>query len=273
MKLPKNIDKITIDSEISFGAYPPNGFLKFEEGALGNGDYFGLYWEFGKENQEPIVCEMMHEEGKIVPAFSNLDKFLEWYELNNYDWGEEEIEDIEHVYHYLAKGNEYLRQNNPQKAIYFYEKSAKSFGETSENWYKLASQYKRLGNELEFQKCIIHAINSNWAIEFPSQNTIRLFKNLKPLSELNSHPLVRYRDKLNFKFGGTKENDNYLILQDIIWELSVIGETVKSLLLEQNYALMMYWETSAFQDRYNFNLEDWKKQFQLKVKEKFNRIL
>ncbi|TXG36682.1 hypothetical protein [Seonamhaeicola maritimus] len=273
MKLPEKIDEVSINSEIEVGVYPPNGFLQFDEASLGNGDYFGFYWEFGKENQEPIICEMIHDEGIIAPRFSNLGKFLEWYKLNDFDWGEEEVDDEKFVLNFLNKGNEQLKQNNPEKAIQFYKQSTDSFGELSENWFKLASQQKRIGNELEFQKNIINSILSNWAIEFPSQNAIRMIKALNPVEELKSHPLIKNREKLEFSFGGKKENEDYLIITEIIAGLNDIGDVNRALLMEQNYALMMYWETSSFQERYNFNLDEWKKRFELKTKERLKITL
>jgi len=265
MKLPKNSSEISIQSEVAVGAYPPNGFLQFEEASLGNGDHFGLYWEFGKEDVAPQVFEMIHEEGRIVPSFSSLDKFLEWYKRNDFEWGEEEIDDYDFTLYFQHKGNEQLLQNNPQKAIAYYKQSTTNFGELSENWFKLASQQKRIGNEYEFQKNCINAILSNWAIEYPSQNAIRTLKKLHPIDEFKNHPLIRNREKLEFNFGGRKENNDYLILPNIVAELHAMGDTNKALLLEQNYALMLYWETSAFQERYNFNYSEWKKEFQKKT--------
>jgi len=268
MTLPEKINEVSTNSEIEIGVYPPNGFLQFEEASLGNGDNFGFYWEFGKENQEPIICEMIHDEGIIIPRFSNLDKFLDWYKLNDYDWGEEEIEDEKFVFSLLNKGNEYLKQNDPKKAIEFYKESTESFGEISENWFKLASQYKRIGNELGFQKSIINSIISNWAIEFPSQNAIRMIKSLNPVEELKNHPLIKNRENLEFNFGGKKENKDYLVIRKIIEELNENGDVNKALIMEQNYDLKMYWETSSFQERNNFKLEEWKKKFKEKTKER-----
>lgn len=244
MKLPEKIKEVSANAEFAIGPYPPNGFLQFSEASLGNGDYFGFYWQFGKENQEPIICEMIHDEGIIVPRFSNLNKFLAWYELNDFEWGEEEVEDEKFVLKLLQKGNEQLRQNKTEKAIEFYKQSTESFGELSENWFKLASQQKRLGNEVEFQKNIINSVLSNWAIEFPSQNALRMLKTLNPVEELTNHPLILNRENLEFAFGGKKENEDYLIIKEIIDRLHEKGETNRALIMEQNYALMMYWETS-----------------------------
>ena len=129
----------------------------------------------------------------------------------------------------------------------------------------MASQYKRIGNELEFQKSIINSIISNWAIDFPSQNAIRMFKNLNAIEELKNHPLIKNRKNLQFNFGGQKENKDYLVIREIIEELNQNGDTNKALIMEQNYALKMYWETSSFQERNNFKLEEWQKEFKEKT--------
>ncbi|UII24457.1 hypothetical protein LVD15_14110 [Fulvivirga maritima] len=273
MKLPQNIDKISLFPANEMGPYPPNGFLPFHEAEMGNGDYYGLYWEFGKENDEPVICEMIHDEGSIRPVFSSLDKFLEWYSLyeeNDFEYPDEEVEDDNFLFAHLNKGNECLRQNNIEEAIHHYQLSTKSFGEVSENWFKLASQQKRLGDELAFQKSLIHAVCSNWAIEVPSQNALRMLNSLKPVEELKNHPLIKNRQYLSFSFGGQKVNDEYVVLSEMIEELYQIGEDNAGFLMEQNYALMMYWETTSFQERYNFDLNDWKKQFALKTK---NRLI
>lgn len=268
MKFPEKINKISTNFEIEVGVYPPNGFLQFSEASLGNGDYFGFYWEFGKENLEPIICEMIHDEGIITPRFSSLNKFLEWYKLNGFDWGEEEVVDEKFALNLLNKGNEQLKQNNTKKAIEFYKQSTESFGELSENWFKLASQQKRIGNELEFQKNIINSVLSNWAIELPSHNALRMIKTLNPLEEFKNHPLIKNRENFELDFGGKKENNNYPIINDIISGLNEIGDIERALIMEQNYALMMYSETSSFQERYNFNIDEWRKNFALKTEKR-----
>ncbi len=265
MKKPEKIKKITVNSEIEKGAYPPNGFLMFDEACLGNGDYFGLYWEFGKENEYPIICEMEHDKGIITPRFSNLNKFLEWYELNDYDWGENEISDTNFILEYVNKGNEYVKNNNPKNAIEQYKLGINYFGELSGVWLKLAVQQKRLGRENEFQSSIINAFLSNWAFGLPSENTIRLIKNLKPTSKFENHPLIKQKNNLVFKFGGAKENPIYGVLRKIMNELFENGNYKKALLLEQNYALMMSSETTSFQERYGFNYAKWKDDFKNKT--------
>ncbi len=261
MKLPERIKEVTIRGNLETGAYPPNGFLEFDEAALGNGDAFGLYWEFGKEQQEPIVCEIQHDEGVMVPCFSSLDKFLEWYELNGYSFGEEEIDDPDFFTMFMVSGNEFLRQNNPEAAVAEYEKAVQSFSEASEPWFKLSSQQQRIGQTFEAQKSLINSILSNWSIEFPSANAVRFLNRIKPVDELSLHPLIKNGTSLSLNFGGKKENNDYLVIRDIITELRETGDIRNSLKLEQNYGYMMRWETHSFQERYNFNYSDWKEKF------------
>ncbi|WP_299008683.1 hypothetical protein [uncultured Tenacibaculum sp.] len=268
MKLPKNINKITLINNIETGPFPPNGFQKFKEASFGNGDYFGLYWEFGKEHQEPIICELVHDEGLIIPRFSCLNKFLEWYQLNDYDWGEEEINDDAFVINLIKKGDNQLKQGHTEKALAFYKQSTDVLGEYSENWYKLGLLYERAGNQLEFQKSIINAVLSNWSIQNPSEYALYKLKNLNPIDELKQHPLIKNRKIFDLHFGGMKENKIYEIIREIITELINIGDIDKALTMEQNYALMMQRETTSFQERYHFNLNSWQRDFKQKTRER-----
>ncbi|MDX8554437.1 hypothetical protein MK851_12495 [Tenacibaculum sp. 1B UA] len=265
MKLPENIDKITLIEDKEIGPFPPNGFQKFEEASFGNGDYFGLYWEFGKEHQEPIICEILHDEGIIMPRFSCLNKFLEWYQLNDYDWGEDEIDDDAFVLNLIKKGGNQLKQSQTKQALAYYKQSTDVFGEYSENWYKLALLHEKDGNQLEFQKSIINAIFSNWAIQHPSENALYTLKNIHPVGALKQHPLIKNRNIFDLHFGGVKENKIYTIISEILSELNVIEDIDKALIMEQNYALMMHRETTSFQERYHFNLEQWQSDFKQKT--------
>jgi len=48
MRCSKSIDAITIVEDGFEGAYPPLGFKQIWEAELGNGDFYGLYWPFGR---------------------------------------------------------------------------------------------------------------------------------------------------------------------------------------------------------------------------------
>ncbi|MEG2964733.1 MAG: hypothetical protein RR860_18745, partial [Janthinobacterium sp.] len=78
MQLPASLAHISAEQDWQHTtAYPPLGFTPFAEGALGNGDSFGLYWPIGREASEPIVVETWHDEWRIQPHFSSLAAFLQ----------------------------------------------------------------------------------------------------------------------------------------------------------------------------------------------------
>ncbi|MEI8381382.1 MAG: hypothetical protein WCJ09_14740 [Planctomycetota bacterium] len=85
MKAPSEIDALSLAGEDagSGGAYPSLGFRAVWDAELGNGDYFGLYWPYGREDREPIVCDMLHDEWSLVVAFSNAGTFVKWVKLND----------------------------------------------------------------------------------------------------------------------------------------------------------------------------------------------
>jgi len=272
MKLPENSDQVTIIPGVGEGVYPAQGFLMFEEAALGNGDYYGLYWEVGKEEQEPIVCETMHEEeGIIEPRFSSLDKFLKWYEINDYDWGEIEIEDDDFVWNCLEVGDRYVQQNKPEEAIVYYKKATNSVSEMSTPWYKLAAQQLRMKQDLEAQQSLMNAILSNWTLGFPSENAIRLFRQMQFENEFKIHPLIKHKEGLTFKFG--RKNEDYVILREIIQELKEAQNIRDWFLMEQNYAYRMARETSSFRRKNNFNLAQWQGTFSQFAEQTLNRTV
>jgi hypothetical protein len=141
MKIPASLTKVSVAVDyIPKGPYPPLGFVPFWEAELGNGDYLGLYWPFGKEKEEPIICDMSHDDWSLIPGFSTLDKFLEWYELNDQDRGENEVDDPDFVVTQYALGREALKKNDHSSAIMHFENCTKILPEVSEYWYTLSSQ-------------------------------------------------------------------------------------------------------------------------------------
>jgi hypothetical protein len=77
MRAPAELASITLDTTRTHNSpIPPLGFILFSEGALGNGDSFGLYWPIGKEQEEPLVAETWHDEWRVAPTYSSLRHFL-----------------------------------------------------------------------------------------------------------------------------------------------------------------------------------------------------
>ena len=77
MKQPPEFDRLSVmnwePSQDRLWVYPPIGFCKVQNGEWGNGDFYGLYWPYGREGREPIVCEMVHEEFNQIPVQAQVD--------------------------------------------------------------------------------------------------------------------------------------------------------------------------------------------------------
>lgn len=269
MKSPVNIDQLSLHSiEYSLGPYPPLGFVPVSEAELGNGDYYGLYWPLGNENEEPVVCDMLHDEWSLELSFSSSKKFVEYLELNDWGRGENEIQDENFAPYLYLKAKKSLSENNVEDAIHYLRLAVESFPENCEYWYFLSGQLRRIG---EYEKSIEAAVNafvSNWTFVLPPQNTLRMLQNKTALELLPKDPIVKRANDLTQSFGGTKENSNYPLLKDAINEYLEQGENIKGLSLYQNYAYMMYMETSSFQERYNFNAEEWRNEYSQLCKDK-----
>ncbi|MGK5029675.1 hypothetical protein [Janthinobacterium sp. MDT1-19] len=75
MQLPASLAQISMDKDWRHDTpYPPLGFSPFFEGALGNGDTFGLYWPIGREAFEPIVVHPGNHIATVLwrPAVESL---------------------------------------------------------------------------------------------------------------------------------------------------------------------------------------------------------
>ena len=133
MKVPSGIEKVSLSkSDMSFGPYPPLGFVPLFDAELGNGDYFGLYWPLGKENEEPIVCDMLHDEWALEPSFSSLEKFIEWLSLNDWKRGDEEVVDERLSTVIFTKAKLLYSGSDIESAIELLNKACINFPERSE---------------------------------------------------------------------------------------------------------------------------------------------
>ncbi len=231
------------------------------EAELGNGDYYGLYWPIGRETDEPVVCDMYHDEWSLKLCFSSADKFLEYLSLNDWHRGENEVQDENFAPYFYHKAKMYLCDNKVEKAIDYLNLAVESFPENCEYWFSLAGQLRRIGEHKRSMEAAVNAFVSNWAFELPPQNTLRMLQSKNAREYLPDDPIVKRAGELTRSFGGVKENANYSLLKDAIDEYLVQGENIKGLSLYQNYAYMMYTETSSFQERYDFDLAAWREEY------------
>ncbi len=256
MKLAEGIEKLSLAEDEIGGAYPPLGFKPVLEAEGGNGDYFGLYWPYGREGQEPIVCDMLHDEWAIEVAFSRLSVFLRWLDSNDWTRGDVPVEDPLLVTTRFRKMKA-LVQDDPAEVIPNLQAICTDFPECSEYWFFLARQLRRIGDHEGSAEAAIRTFASNWAFGMPPHGTLRMLHNAKKSNRLANDPLVARSSELRMKWGGAKENTDYYILKSCIGEYLSSETPVLGLLLNQNYGYMMETETVAFQERYGFDSSSW----------------
>jgi hypothetical protein len=255
MKKPLQIEVLSL-AGADFGTggiYPPLGFQPVLDAELGNGDYFGLYWPYGRENREPIVCDMLHDEWGIEYAFSSVSVFLKWLEINDHRRGDVEVADSASAPR-LFQQAKVLIGNQPDEAVSLLQQTCEAFPESAQYWYTLATQLRRIGDAAGSYRAAVRSFAANWTFGMPPNGTLRLLQDAQ--GHLND-PLVERSGDLDMNYGGTKENPNYRILQECINAYLASPTPLIGLLLNQNYAYMMYMETTAFQERHKFDSKEW----------------
>ena len=262
MKLPAGSAELTIAFDMmSRGPYPPAGFLPVWDAELGNGDYFGLYWPLGREQQEPIVCEMYHDEGRLIPAFSDAAIFRTWLKLNDGDRGDTPIDDPAFAPSSFAAAKVCIAHGQVEQAISYLEQTCASVSEVSEYWLALATQRRRIGDQDGSVDAALSAFRSGWHFGKPSNAVLQILRHAQGAERCVAEPLVKRSDEFTMKYGGEKVNRNYDLLKECIDEYFSIGSALHALQLYQNYAFMMNAETTAFQERYRFDLVTWQIEF------------
>lgn len=255
MKAPSQLDSLSMagDEVGTGGTYPPLGFRPVWDAELGNGDYFGLYWPYGCEEKEPIVCDMLHDEWGLQVAFSSVAIFIEWLELNDGYRGDVVANDPGFVGRRYQEAKSLLG-NQPEQAISKLQQLCEDFPESAEYWFTLAGQLRRTGDTCGCHAAAVRAYTSNWAFGMPPDGILRLLKNAKGHID---DPLVARSEELSTIYGGTKENSNYIVLKDCIDEYLSSATPVFGLRLNQNYGYMMSMETTSFQERNAFDPQEW----------------
>lgn len=267
MKQPDNIDKVTIVNVQDFSIFPPIGFTEIEEGNNGAGDNYGLYWALGIEEEEPIVCQKLHEEFLLVPEFSNLDSFLAWY-------GNQQEKDSAFVN--LSKKRFFLDLYNKAKvltrngktveAIQILEESTALFTEYSDSWTLLADNYYKNSEIEKAEFASINSVISNYVFGLPSKKAIEQFDRIDPLGKYKDHPLVKRKDGLisggSYSSPFTVDYDGILVA---VTEFKELGDHRSALILAQNYGYLMSLENSEIKKRYNFNRTQWADAFSKKL--------
>lgn len=247
------------------GPFPPNGFTVLTDAAYGNGDCFGLYWPIGQEHKLPIVCETYHDEWRIVPAFSSIKKFEEWLEVNDDDPHENgiSIEDQDFAANLFRVARKCLSTGRLDDALPLLQRATEQLPEVSEYWLALAIQYRRCKKTEAAAQAALNAYLGNWAFGVPDNKVIHLLSQAADVPNFQDDPVIQSikEQGLDLSFGGTKENNNYPLMQMCVDTYFAQRKPLQALTLLHNYAWIMSSETTAFQERYDFNIDEWRAKF------------
>lgn len=258
VKLPERIDQITPDwNSMDRVPYPPLGFLSFGENSLGNGDCFGLYWPFGREHEEPLVAETLHDECGISPAFSSLDRFL-MATGGSEEWVEEPTieKDPGSPAACFNAAREMLRRNEVEQAVAHLLIATSTLPEFGEAQWILARQMFRLRRTTDAFAAVRAAILSPPCFGGASAEALGWLNRQNGCpDEFADDPLWQRKNELHFEFGGAKENQDYAVLRVLADEYASAGQGVLAMLILQTYGELMFQETESFQDRYGFSEE------------------
>ena len=256
MKFPQHIERFTLNKD-NYGFFPPIGYLSIDETGDGGGDYYGLYWEIGKENGEPIVCVARHEEFLLVPEFKDFVTFAQWFDETGAQEGPTmNLNDNEFFISLTNKGKVLTKNGKHEEAIQKLERATSLFGEYSETWYWLAENYYKTGQKDKADRALINSISSNFFFGIPPKKAIDKFNEMTPSEELKDHPIVKRRTNLVQGDFSTPFSMNHDILLDTIEELKTIKDYRTAMLMKQNLGLLMSLETDDAK-RQGINFEGW----------------
>jgi hypothetical protein len=257
MKLPKEVTEVTFINIERYSSFPPLGFQAFEEGNNGAGDYYGLYWEFGKEDLEPIVCEMRHEEWSLEPVFPNLKDFIENFNPQTNDFEDTPWfygENFFYAYYNQARAKS---RKNPQKAVELLIESTNLFTEFSSSWYLLSKLLTDKDKQELKEKAAIKSFVSNWLFEMPDQKLVDNIKSINFQTDCKVDPLAKRINDLEFKSGFDGFNINYSVYKEIMTEYKKLNDIRSFILLYQNYGFLMEDADDHIINEFSFEFKEW----------------
>jgi tetratricopeptide (TPR) repeat protein len=263
MHIPKRIAELSLQSVgHQRGPFPPTGFCEFAEHALGNGDAFGLYWPFGREAEEPIVCETWHDEGALKPLFSSLDSFLTaMSRLDPDECPDEQVIDSTSpaaLFHLAETAN---ANGRLEEAHAILTRATRVLPEYTDAQALLATVNRRLGRMEEAVQAALQALISPPCFGSRPISLLRWLQTRSELpEELSRNPIWVARHRLHLVFGGTKHNDDYLVMREAIDAYVADRQHLRAVTLMQTYAELMFRETISFQERYGFDWQAFRQQ-------------
>ncbi|MGV3541044.1 MAG: hypothetical protein ACO1OQ_14610 [Rufibacter sp.] len=271
MKFPTEIKDVSLVEPRENYIIPPFGFVEIEEGNGGYGDFYGLYWELGKENTDPIVSEFNHEEALLTPVFPNLSEFIKWYnETDGQEAPRVNQNDKSFFMNLFLKAKISVKNGRTEEAIQRLEDSVYLFGEYSDSWTLLAEQYYNVGHVAQAEESGLKSILSNWMFGLPSKKALQLFDKIDENGHLKDNPLVKLRNGL-FKAGNFTKPFvvNYPLLREAVQALEELGDYKNALLLSQNYAYLLCTESEEIQEENGLDIYAWIEEFKKKLEKHF----
>jgi len=261
MKLPEEIDRFTISNQAYF--FPPVGYLPIEETSDGAGDNYGLYWEIGKEEKNPIVCSARHEENILVPEFKDFKTFVDWFDETA---GQEgpcmNLNDYDYFISLTNKAKVLTKNGKNGEAILRLERAVSLFGEYTETWHWLSENYYITGQKEKGDKALVNSILSNYYFGLPSKKSIDKFIAMIPSDELKGNPLIKRKE--GFISGGDYSKPftiDYDLLLSTVEEFKAMNDNRTAMIMKQNYGLLMSSENDETAQKHGFNIFDWFENF------------
>jgi len=212
-----------------------------------------------------VVCEMFHDEGRMVFRHSSLDVFAQWLDAggaeDDDDAGgaphEHAVPDAESPLPLIERAQLHVQAAEPAQAIGLLEDACSRFPELQRAWAMLAGQQMRLGQHAEAVAAARSAILANWAFGIPEPGVLRILRT----ADASGDPVLVMAQQMGFGFGGAKTNPDYALMQACIDQCWQAGDTLAALRVSQNRCYVLSSETVSFQQREGFDLEAWRRDF------------
>jgi tetratricopeptide (TPR) repeat protein len=255
MFLPPQIAEVTVDQAWRYETpYPPLGFRPLAEGALGNGDTFGLYWPIGLEAREPIVVETWHDSWQIQPVYSSLSSFLVALAKAEDAYPEPPslMEDPRSPRALLEDAKRKVQAQAVAEAVQLLERALDVLPEYTDALCLLWAQHVRQGRIDEALAVAIRAIIAPPSLGGRATRPLRWLQAQGEAPALEHDPIWQARAELKLSYGGAKENGDYAIYRSAIQAYLGASRYVEASMLMQTYAELMQAETVAFQERHGF---------------------
>lgn len=255
MFLPPQVSEISVDCEWRYKTpYPPLGFRPFTEGALGNGDSFGLYWPIGLEAREPLVVETWHDSWQIQPTYSSLSSFLDAFKDAEDEYPEPPSleEDARSPRALFFEAKQRVQSQAVDDAVALLEQALDVLPEYTDALCLLWAQYVRQGRIDEARVVAVKAIIAPPSFGQRATKQLRWLQEQDDAPQLADDPIWQARADLKLSYGGAKTNGDYAIYRTAIQAYLSASRFIEACTLMQTYGELMHAETVSFQEREGF---------------------